>query len=33
LANLTPESMVNQGNSAPMHPGAEAYYKEKGWLK
>lgn len=33
LANLTPESMVNQGNSAPMHPGAEAYYKEKGWLQ
>lgn len=33
LANLTPESMVNQGNSAPMHPAAEAYYKEKGWLK
>ncbi|MCR4269309.1 TAXI family TRAP transporter solute-binding subunit [Nitratireductor sp. ZSWI3] len=32
LANLTPESMVTQGNSAPMHPGAEAYYKEKGWL-
>lgn len=33
LANLTPEEMVNQGNSAPMHPAAEAYYKEKGWLK
>lgn len=33
LANLTPESMVNQGNSAPLHPAAEAYYKEKGWLK
>lgn len=33
LANLTPESMVGQGNSAPMHPGAEKYYKEKGWLK
>jgi TRAP-type uncharacterized transport system substrate-binding protein len=33
LANLTPEGMVNQGNSAPMHPGAEAYYKEKGWLQ
>ncbi|WP_048649288.1 TAXI family TRAP transporter solute-binding subunit [Nitratireductor soli] len=33
LANLTPESMVSQGNSAPMHPAAEAYYKEKGWLK
>src|SRR5690606_27097307 len=33
LANLTPEEMVNQGNSAPMHPAAEAYYKEKGWLQ
>ena len=33
LANLQPESMVNQGNSAPLHPGAEKYYKEKGWLK
>ncbi|WP_309083885.1 TAXI family TRAP transporter solute-binding subunit [Chelativorans sp.] len=33
LANLTPEQMVSQGNSAPLHPGAERYYKEKGWLK
>lgn len=33
LAQLTPEQMVSQGNSAPMHPGAEKYYKEKGWLK
>ncbi len=33
LANLTPEGMVTQGNSAPMHPAAEAYYKEKGWLE
>lgn len=33
LANLDPESMVNQGNSAPLHPGAEKYYKEKGWLQ
>ncbi|MEX0954028.1 MAG: TAXI family TRAP transporter solute-binding subunit [Rhizobiaceae bacterium] len=33
LANLTPESMVSQGNSAPMHPGAEAYYREQGWLQ
>ena len=32
LANLTPEQMVSQGNSAPLHPGAERYYKEKGWL-
>jgi TRAP transporter TAXI family solute receptor len=33
LGNLTPESMVSQGNSAPMHPGAEKFYKEKGWLQ
>jgi uncharacterized protein len=32
LANLTPEDMVGQGNSAPMHPGAERYYREQGWL-
>jgi TRAP transporter TAXI family solute receptor len=30
--NLTPEDMVSQGLSAPLHPGAEKYYKEKGWL-
>jgi uncharacterized protein len=33
LANLTPEGMVGQGNSAPMHPGAERFYREKGWLQ
>ena len=33
LANLSPESMVGQGNSAPMHPGAERFYREKGWLQ
>jgi uncharacterized protein len=32
FANLTPEDMVSQGLSAPLHPGAEKYYKEKGWL-
>ena len=32
FANLTPEEMVANGNSAPLHPGAERYYKEKGWL-
>ncbi len=32
FANLTPEEMVSQGLSAPLHPGAEKYYKEKGWL-
>ena len=33
FANLDPEKMVTDGNSAPLHPGAEKYYKEKGWLK
>ena len=33
FANLQPEKMVSDGNSAPLHPGAEKYYKEKGWLK
>ena len=33
FANLTPEAMVAEGNSAPLHPGAEKYYKEKGWIQ
>jgi TRAP transporter TAXI family solute receptor len=33
LANLTPEAMVANGNSAPLHEGAAKYYKEKGWIK
>lgn len=33
LANLTPEEMVSQGNSAPLHPGAERYYREEGWIE
>lgn len=33
LANLTPEAMVKNGNSAPLHEGAAKYYKEKGWIK
>ena len=28
---LTEEQMVNDGLSAPLHPGAEKYYKERGW--
>ena len=32
FANLDPKNMVKDGNSAPMHPGAVKYYKEKGWL-
>ncbi|MFO1315074.1 MAG: TAXI family TRAP transporter solute-binding subunit [Burkholderiales bacterium] len=33
LANLKPENMVHDGNSAPLHEGALRYYKEKGWVK
>ena len=33
FANLNPEEMVKNGLSAPLHAGAEQYYKEKGWLK
>ena len=33
FANLKPEEMIKNGLSAPLHPGAEKYYKEKGWLK
>lgn len=32
LANLEPERMIADGISAPLHPGAERYYREKGWL-
>jgi TRAP transporter TAXI family solute receptor len=32
FANLEPAKMVKDGNSAPLHPGAAKYYKEKGWL-
>jgi TRAP transporter TAXI family solute receptor len=33
FANLKPEEMVKDGLSAPLHPGALKYYKEKGWVK
>lgn len=32
FANLTEEQMVKDGLSAPLHAGAEKYYKERGWL-
>ncbi len=32
FANLEPKEMVKAGLSAPLHPGAAKYYKEKGWL-
>ena len=30
--NLDPKSMIKDGLSAPLHPGAVKYYKEKGWM-
>lgn len=33
FANLTHEEMIGEGNSAPLHPGAERYYREQGWLE
>ena len=30
--NLDPASMIKDGLSAPLHPGAVKYYKEKGWM-
>jgi len=30
---LKPEEMIKDGLSAPLHPGAIKYYKEKGWMK
>jgi TRAP transporter TAXI family solute receptor len=33
LANLKPEDMMKNGLSAPLHAGAERYYREKGWMK
>lgn len=32
FANLDPKSMIKDGQSAPLHPGAVKYYKEKGWM-
>ncbi|WP_372424968.1 TAXI family TRAP transporter solute-binding subunit [Salinarimonas chemoclinalis] len=33
LANLEPETMIEAGLSAPLHPGAERYYRERGWMQ
>ncbi|AQS47668.1 MULTISPECIES: TAXI family TRAP transporter solute-binding subunit [Thioclava] len=33
FAHLKPEEMVTAGLSAPIHPGALKYYKERGWIK
>lgn len=32
FANLKEEQMISDGLSAPLHPGALKYYKERGWM-
>ena len=32
FANLDPKKMIKDGLSAPLHPGAVKYYKEKGLM-
>ncbi len=32
FGRLKPEEMIKDGLSAPLHPGAIKYYKEKGWM-
>ena len=32
FANIAPKEMISSGMSAPLHPGAVKYYKEKGWM-
>lgn len=32
FANLDPKKMIKDSLSAPLHPGAVKYYKEKGWM-
>ncbi|MFC0267640.1 TAXI family TRAP transporter solute-binding subunit [Kushneria aurantia] len=31
--NLDPQTMISEGLSAPLHEGAERYYREQGWLE
>lgn len=33
FANLDPKEMANDGLSAPLHPGAEKYFKEEGLVE
>ena len=32
FAHLDPKAMIKNGLSAPLHPGAIKFYKEKGWM-
>jgi TRAP transporter TAXI family solute receptor len=33
FANLTEAEMISDGLSAPLHPGAERYYRERSWIQ
>jgi TRAP-type uncharacterized transport system substrate-binding protein len=33
FANLDPREMANDGLSAPLHPGAERYFREAGLIE
>ena len=33
FSTLEPEQMISQGLTAPLHEGAERYYKERGWVE
>ncbi|MEL6437034.1 MAG: TAXI family TRAP transporter solute-binding subunit [Pseudomonadota bacterium] len=33
FANLTEDAMISDGLSAPLHAGAERYYRERGWIE
>ncbi|PRX35306.1 hypothetical protein SAMN05216257_102218 [Meinhardsimonia xiamenensis] len=33
FANLDPKEMISASLSAPLHPGAVKYYKERGWME
>ncbi|MGB3745034.1 MAG: TAXI family TRAP transporter solute-binding subunit, partial [Xanthobacteraceae bacterium] len=32
FATLDPKAMITNGLSAPLHPGAVKFYKERGWM-
>ena len=32
FGRLVEEEMIKDGLSAPLHPGAVKYYKERGWM-
>ena len=33
LAGLDPAAMATEGLAAPLHPGADRYFREQGWLE